>query len=324
MLKVVFMGTPQIAVNSIMKLLNFADIHIMAVVTQPDRPSGRGKKLMAPPVKTCAVTNGIPVYQTPSIRKDRELIETLKKLEPDFFITFAFGQILSQEVLDIPKYATINLHASLLPKYRGANPIQRALQNGDKETGITTMITALALDSGDICLQEKIPITENMTNKDLEEIISDKSPFLLYRTLKGLASGAIIPYPQDESEVTFANKFDKQDAFLDWNKNACDIHNQIRCMVDWPCACTKFNGKVVKVLESRILSDINCEDYVDGEVVEISKKGVTVRAGGACILITKVKPESKGEMSAYDWSNGAKIKLGDRFECEECECSLEE
>lgn len=311
MLKVVFFGTPQIAVNSIMKLLNFADIHFVGVVTQPDRPAGRGNKIVEPPVKVCAVTNGLSVFQTASIRKDTELIQKLKDLNPDFFITFAFGQILSQEVLDIPKFGTINLHASLLPKYRGANPIQRAIYSGDSETGITSMITVLGLDAGDICLTEKIEITENMTSVELAEIISDKSPFLLYRTLKGLSSNNLVVQSQDESLVTFANKFTKEDGLIDWNNTSFQIHNQVRALVDWPCAFTTYEGNVIKILESRLIKDSLASDCLkNGQIVSVSKDGIEVKTADSSILITKVKPENKSQMNAFDWSNGAKIKAG--------------
>ena len=316
MLKVVFLGTPQIAVNSIMKLLNFADIHILAAVTQPDRPAGRGKKLVEPPVKICANSNAIPVYQTSSIRKDTALIEKLKSLEPDFFITFAFGQILSQEVLDIPKIATVNLHASLLPTLRGANPIQRSIYNGDDETGITTMLTVLELDAGDVCISEKIKITENMTSVELAEIISDKAPFLLYRTLKGLSSDALIPSKQDESLVTFANKFKKEDGRIVWGKTAKQIHNQVRSMVDWPNAYASYQGKIIKVMQTRLLkTDNHCAE--PGRVVSVSKEGVEVMSSEGSVLITRVKPENKAEMSAYDWSNGVKLKAGCVFDVQE-------
>lgn len=312
MLRVVFFGTPQIAVNSILKLLNFADIHFVGAVTQPDRPAGRGKKMVEPPIKTCAVSHGIPVFQTSSIRKDVELLEKLRELKPDFFITFAFGQILSQEVLDIPKFATINLHASLLPKYRGANPIQRSIFNGDKETGITTMITVLELDAGDICMQEKIQITENMTSPELSQIISDKAPFLLYQTLKGLSTGNLVPQKQDSASMTIANKFKKEDGFIDWDKSALSIHNQIRSLLDWPCAYTHFGDKTVKLLESKLVDSLN-ESTSSGEILGVSKDGVVVSTGKGNLLVTSVKPENKAAMSAFDWANGVRIKAGDKF-----------
>ena len=163
MLNIVFFGTPDIGLKSLEYLHNSPKFNVMAVVTQPDKPSGRGQKLTPSPIKRFAVENGIEVFQPKSIRKEPEIIKALKQLNPDFFVTFAFGQILSQEVLDIPKYETINLHVSLLPKYRGANPIQRAIINGDSETGICTMITELGLDCGDICMTHPITISPNMT-----------------------------------------------------------------------------------------------------------------------------------------------------------------
>lgn len=318
MLRVVFLGTPKIAVNSIMKLLNFADIHIVAVVTQPDRPAGRGKKLVEPPVKCCALSNGIPVIQTPSISKDKELIQQLKEMEPDFFITFAFGQILSKEVLEIPKIATINLHASLLPKYRGANPIQRAIYNGETQTGITTMITNEGLDTGDICLCEKIDLNPNINCKELSDIISEKSPFLLYRTLKGLSNNNIVPKKQNDDEATFAKKFKKEDGCIDWNESSVNIHNKVRAIVEWPCAYTTFDGKCVKILETRLIGKTTApENCKSGDIISVSKEGIIVKTSDACLLISKVKPESKGVMSAFDWSNGLKLQSGDSFSREE-------
>lgn len=311
MIKVVFMGTPQIAVNSLTKLLNFNDLDIMAVVTQPDRPSGRGKKLTPPPIKEAAEKNGIEAFQTPSIRKDAELIEKLKKLEPDFFITFAFGQILTQEVLDIPKIATINLHASLLPAYRGANPIQRAIYNGDEVTGITTMITVLALDAGDICMQEKIKITPDMTDLELSQIISDKAPFILYPTIKGLYNNTLIPAKQDESKVTIAHKFNKSDSAVDWSNSAKQIHNKIRAINTCPCAQCTCRDKIIKLVESKV-TDKKSEAI--GKVMGISKEGIEVGTGDGVLLIKRLKPEGKALMNAYDWTNGVKLRVGDFFE----------
>ena len=176
MIKIVFFGTPDIGLKSLEYLYNSDKIDVLAVVTQPDKPAGRGHKLQMSPIKKFAVEKNIPVFQPKSIRKEFDIQEELKKLEPDFFVTFAFGQILSQEVLDIPKYETINLHASLLPRYRGANPIQRAIINGDKETGICTMITELGLDCGDICQKLVIPISDTMNCEELWNEIAEKSP----------------------------------------------------------------------------------------------------------------------------------------------------
>ena len=210
MISIVFFATPRIALESLEYRYKSPNINVLAVVTQPDKPAGRGHKISMSPIKEFALKNNIPVFQPKSIRKEFDIQDELKKLNPDFFVTFAFGQILSQEVLDIPKYETINLHASLLPKYRGANPIQRAIINGDKKTGICTMITELGLDCGDVCLMEPIDISDNMTCADLFEIISKKSPRLIEKTLVGLVDNTIIPQKQCADGVCIANKLTKE------------------------------------------------------------------------------------------------------------------
>ena len=312
MIKVVYMGTPDIAVKSLAKLNE--EFEVLAVVTQPDRPKGRGNKLTPPPVKECAIENNIPCYQTERISRDVELIQKLKDLKPDFFVTFAFGQILSQEVLDIPKFATVNLHASLLPKYRGANPIQRCIYNGDCKTGITTMLTVLELDAGDICEVDEIEITETMTNIELKDAIAEKSPALLCSTLRGLYSGKLKPQKQCCDGVTIAKKFVKQDGLIDWNRSAKDIHNQVRSMVDFPTAYTMFNEKLLKIIETKVIST-ECKNGVCGEVICVTKNGIEINTKEGILLITKVKPESKGVMNAFDFANGAKLqpktKLGE-------------
>lgn len=306
------MATPDIAVKSLEELITNSDIEVCAIVTQIDRPKGRGKKLTPPPIKVCAVQNNIPCYQTEKISCDKELMAKLKSYNPDFFITFAFGQILSQEILDIPKFSTINLHASLLPKYRGANPIQRCIYNGDTKTGITTMLTVLALDAGDICETEEISITQNMTDVELREIIGEKSPKLICSTIKGLYEGKLTPKKQDETEVTIAKKFLKQDGLIDWTKTALEIHNHVRSMVEFPTAYTFFNGKNIKILETKVLN-MQENSIKSGEISRVSKDGIEIKMPKGSVLITKVKPESKGDMNAYDFANGAKIKAGMKF-----------
>ena len=302
MIKVVFFGTPKIGVKSLEYLYNSEKIEIVGVVTQPDKPAGRGHKLSMPPVKEFAIANDIPVFQPKSIKKDLDVQNELKKLKPDFFVTFAFGQILSQEVLDIPKFETINLHASLLPKYRGANPIQRAIINGDKETGICTMITELGLDCGDVCLKEHIDITDTMNCMDLFEKISDMSPVLLEKTIIGLYENKLTPVPQCENGVCIANKLSKEEMRIDWNKSACEINNLIRGIYKSPSAYFTYNDKIIKVLEARVVDDCGkC-----GEFLKFTKEGVLVGCGKDCLLLLKVKPEGKGEMSARDWYNGLK------------------
>ncbi len=304
MINIVFFGTPAIALKSLEYLYNSDKINVLAVVTQPDKPAGRGHKIQMSVIKQFALEHNLPVFQPKSIRKEPEIQEELKKLNPDFFVTFAFGQILSQDVLDIPKYETINLHASLLPRYRGANPIQRAIINGDKETGICTMITELGLDCGDVCMREKIEIPNDMTCVDLFEKISDISPALLEKTLVGLVEKTIIPEKQCETGVCMANKLTKEETKIDWTKSAEEIHNLVRGIYKFPSAYFMHNDKVVKVLETRVIEG----NGTCGEFVKVTKEGIEVGCGKDCLLLIKIKPEGKGEMFAKDWANGLHIK----------------
>lgn len=303
MINIVFFGTPAIALKSLEYLYNSDKINVLAVVTQPDKPAGRGHKISMSVIKQFALEHNLPVFQPKSIRKEPEIQEELKKLNPDFFVTFAFGQILSQEVLDIPKYETINLHASLLPRYRGANPIQRAIINGDKETGVCTMITELGLDCGDVCLREKFEISNDMNCVDLFEKISEVSPKLLEKTLIGLVEKTITPEKQCENGVCMANKLTKEETLIDWSKPAQEIHNLVRGVYKFPSAHFVYNDKIIKVLETRVVKGSGkC-----GEFVKVSKDGVEVACGEDCLLLVKVKPEGKGEMMASAWANGAHI-----------------
>lgn len=304
MINIVFFGTPDIGLKSLEHFYNSDTFNVQAVVTQPDKPSGRGHKLTPSPIKQFAVEHNIPVFQPKSIRKEPDIIEALKKLAPDFFVTFAFGQILSQEVLDIPKYETINLHVSLLPKYRGANPIQRAIINGDKETGICTMITELGLDCGDICMKYPIEITPNMNCVELFELCAANSPELLEKTLIGIKEGTLKPVPQCEDGVCFADKLQKEECKIDWTKSAQEIHNLVRGVYKCPGAFFDYNGKIIKVLETEPL-----KEDVSGEIgsfVRFSKQGIDVKTGNGLLRLIKIKPEGKGEMLARDWANGIK------------------
>lgn len=319
MIRVIFFATPQIALKSLDYLLKSDKINVLAIVTQPDKPTGRGHKVMPPPVKEYALEHNIPIFQPTSIKKDFEIQEELKKLEPDFFVTFAFGQILSKEVLSIPKYATINLHASLLPLYRGANPIQRAIINGDKKTGICTMITEEGLDCGDICLKDEIEITENMNYEELFELIAQKSPELIEMTLLNIRNGALQPIKQHHEKATYAHKIKKEDSQIDWSKSAGDIHNLVRGLYKAPSAHCFFREKLVKVLETRVLDDEIPAGFVGevGEILKVSREGIEISTSEGILLIVKIKPEGKGEMFARDWANGfsggTKTLLGDRF-----------
>lgn len=302
MIKIVFFGTPDIGLKSLEYLFNCDTIEVQAVVTQPDKPAGRGHKLQMSPIKKFALEHNIPVFQPKSIRKEPEIQEELKKLAPDFFVTFAFGQILSQEVLDIPRFETINLHASLLPKYRGANPIQRAIINGDKETGICTMITELGLDCGDVCQKLVIPISDDMNCEELWNEIAEKSPQMLEKTLIGLKNNTLIPQKQCEDGLCMANKLTKEECLIDWTKTNTQIHNLVRGICRCPSAYFMFNGKIIKVIESQPI-DGSAEP---GIIANYSKEGLDIGCGEGLLRLVKIKPEGKGEMLAKDWYNGVK------------------
>lgn len=316
MIKVIFFATPKIALKSLDYLVKSDRIDVLAIVTQLDRPAGRGHKVLPPPVKEYALEHNIPIFQPVSIKKNFEMQEELKKLNPDFFVTFAFGQILSKEVLHIPKYATINLHASLLPLYRGANPIQKALINGDKKTGICTMVTEEGLDCGAICLKDEIEITENMNYEELFELIAQKAPELIEVTLLNIKSGALKPTEQCHEKATYAHKIKKEEAQIDWSKSAREIHNWVRGLYKFPSAHCFFKGKLIKILETKVLDDEIPAGFVGdaGEFLKISKEGIEIATSQGILLVVRVKPEGKGEMNARDWANGIKPSIGDKFE----------
>ncbi len=311
-MKIAFFATPDIAINSFKYFINSSNYEVTALVTQPPKPSCRGKRIIERKIETIALENNVRVFEPQKISKEPDIIKELKALECDFFITFAFGQILSQEVIDIPKYATINLHASLLPKYRGANPICEAILNGDKKTGITTMKTVLELDAGDICMQEEIELDDEITTPELMEKISFLSPNLLDKTLMGLYDNTLIPKPQDATKATFTKKIKKEDKNINWDANAREIHNKVRAMHTINTCHTKFANKLIKILRTKPLEYKGAEKC--GEVLNVSKEGILVKCAADALLLVDVKPEGKSEMSAYNWSLGAKIKIGDMFE----------
>ena len=309
-MRIVFAATPDIALKSFKYFIDNPKYDVLALITQKAKNQNRGKKIVERNITKMAKENNIAVFEPDKISKDVEIIEKLKALKPDFIITFAFGQILSQEVIDIPKFGIINLHASLLPKYRGANPISQAIMDGCTYSGITTMKTALELDAGDICLQEKIEITQDMNVIELMEKISDISPKLLDETLEGLYNSTITPIEQNHAEATFTKKIKKEQKQIDWSMTAVDLHNKIRAMYKINTNHTTYNNKLVQILKTEPL-DIN--DGQIGEITSISKDGIVVKCGSGSIKIVLVKPEGKGEMKAFDWANGARIKKGEFF-----------
>ena len=315
-LKVIFLGTPIIACKALEELFKKEDIEICAVVTQPDKPAGRGHKLTQPPVKILANELGLEVFQPLSIRKDTELQNRLKSYEADYFITIAFGQILSQEVLDIPKIGTINLHASLLPEYRGANPIARAISDGKKYTGVTTMLTSIGVDEGDILLTEKIDISDDMTTLDLAIKVSDIASEILYKSMQGLADKSIKPIAQDHSKATFAPKYSKEETFLDFSKSAKELHNMVRALSPKPAASCYYGDILIKIIKTKAVdayalpSGCDCTNLMsgieNGAIIAKNKEGIFVKTGEGILFIETLKPEGKKEMSAASWACGLK------------------
>lgn len=311
-IKVVFFASPEIALPSLSALLDSEDFEVKALVTQPPRPSKRGNKILDSAVKKLAVSRSIEVLEPVKIAKEPDIIKKLSSYEADFFVTFAFGQILSQEILDIPKFHTINLHASLLPKYRGANPICACLLSGDEATGVSTMVTVLELDAGDICLTEEISLGRYTDYPQLARKISEISPDLILKTLKGLYEGSIKPYAQDSSAVSFTRKLTKADKNLSFENSVNSLHNKVRALCEINTCNFNFNGKIVQVLKTDFDENFDApENKKCGEVVFVNKQGIGVKCGDGILVITEVKPEGKAKMPAYAWSLGSKIKTGD-------------
>lgn len=309
-IKVVFFGTPDITLESFDFFIKSSDYEVLALVTQKAKAANRGKKIIERNITKMALSNNITVFEPDKISREPEIIEQLKAMEPDFFITFAFGQILSQEVIDIPKVATINLHASLLPEYRGANPIAQSIIDGKTKTGITTMKTVLELDAGDICLQDEIEIPSDMNVIELMEEISARSPKLLDETLKGLYGKTLICKAQEHNKATFCKKMKKEEKVIDWSMSALELHNKIRGMYQLNTNHTTFDNKIIKILKTSVIKGTNGEA---GEVLSLEKDGIIVACGNNAIKLITVKPEGKGEMQASAWGNGARIQKGAKF-----------
>lgn len=273
-MKIIFMGTPNFAVPSLEALIEKYGVE--AVFTQPDRPKGRGKKLAFSPVKEVAVKHNIKVLQPEKLKEDREAVEYLKELNPDFIIVVAFGQLLTKEVLDIPKYGCINLHASLLPMYRGAAPLNWVIVNGEKVTGNTTMLMDVGLDTGDMLLKDEVEITENMTTGELHDILMVRGGKLLIDTIEGLVDNTIKPIKQ-EGDTCYAKMLNKTTGKINWENNAQDIHNLIRGLNPWPIAHTTYNEQSMKIYESKVINEDSNKE--PGTIINVSKEGMKVSCG---------------------------------------------
>lgn len=305
------MGTPEFAVPSLKALVD-EGYGVTAVVTQPDKPKGRGKHLAQSPVKECALVYEIPLLQ-PARIKDEAFINALKDFNPDFIVVIAYGKILPRDVLDMPPKGCINVHASLLPKYRGAAPINWAIINGEKETGVTTMLMDKGMDTGDILLSEKIEIKDDDTQQDVHDQLKDVGARLLIKTLRGLEAGVIKPTPQDDSKASYAPLLKKEDGRIDWTLKPEEIRNLIRGLYSWPGAYTHWEGKQIKIFNARVLSD---ERHTDepGTILTVSSEGISVATPRGVLLITELQPQNKNRMSVAEFIRGYKVVKGQVFD----------
>ena len=304
-MNIIFMGTPDFAVPSLKELIN--KYNVTAVFTQPDRPKGRGKKMAFSPVKEVAVKHDIKVFQPEKLKDDRDAVEYLKELSPDFIIVVAFGQILTKEVLDIPKYGCINLHASLLPMYRGAAPINWVVVNGEKKSGNTTMLMDVGLDTGDMLLKDEVEITENMTAGELHDILMARGGNLLIETIEGLANGTIKGIKQ-EGETCYAKMLSKDTGKISWDNSAREIHNLIRGLNPWPIAHTTYKNENMKIYQSEVLSEDSNKE--PGTIISVNKTGMKVSCKEGVLLVKKVQFPNGKPLTIEQYINGKDIEVG--------------
>ena len=312
-MKILFMGTPDFALFSLKALVEYSraneSVEICGVITQPDKPKGRGYTLLPPPVKVFALESGLPVYQ-PETLKDEAFAELLTALSPDLIAVVAYGKILPKSVIDFPKYGCINVHGSLLPEYRGAAPMQRAIIDGKKKTGITIMYMAEGLDTGDMLLRRELEIGENDNFACIHDALGILGADMLTEIIPILKEGSATRIPQDDSLSSYAKKITKDDCLIDFSKDAQTIHNTVRGLSPVPLSFTHLpNGRLLKVVESRV-SDTETNHSVVGEVLSLDN-GIEVSCAKGSVLFTRVLPEGKSRMNALDFIRGRAIRVGD-------------
>ena len=308
-MRIVFMGTPDFAVGSLQALCESGKHEILAVVTQPDRPKGRGNKLLQTPVKEYALEQGLTVYQPQKV-KTPEFVELLHELQPELIVVAAFGQFLSKEILELPKYGCINVHASLLPKYRGAAPIQYAIIKGEKESGVTIMQMDIGMDTGAMLDKVVVPIEENTTMGELHDALREQGAALLLQVIDKIAAGTAAAEPQDNEQATYATLLDRSMEHIDWSKTAQEVHNLIRGFNPAPSTFTKLpNGKSLKIWGSKMTDKSSAA--AAGTVIATGKHSFFVACGEGVLEITEVQPESKKRMPAQVFLNGRGVQEGD-------------
>ena len=305
-MKILFMGTPDFAAHILKRLIE-AGHEIMGVVTQPDKQKGRGKAISFPPVKEMAIEHRLSIYQ-PFKVKDPEFIQLIRELEPEVIVVAAFGQILPKELLDIPQYGCINVHASLLPKYRGAAPIQYSIIDGEKETGITIMYMDVGLDTGDMILQAKTPISPEETGGSLHDKLAVLGADLLIQALDDIKEGKATRTPQDDSKATYVKMLSKDMGNIDFTKSAVQIERLIRGLNPWPSAFTKLEGKTLKIWKANIESTDRVAK--PGEILEVRKDAIVVMTGQDALVIRELQLEGKKRMSAEAFLRGYSVTVG--------------
>lgn len=309
-MKAVFMGTPDFAVPTLQKMVDMG-IEITAVVTQPDKAKGRGKKVIYSPVKECALAHDLPVYQPVRIKKDPEFIQTLRDMAPDVIVVVAFGQILSKEVLDIPRLGCVNVHASLLPKFRGAAPIQWAIIDGEDVTGVTTMQMDEGLDTGDMLLKTEVPITAEETGESLHDKLSKAGAALCVETLKALEEGTIVPQKQGETPTHYASMLNKKMGNIDWNASAEAIERLIRGLNSWPSAYTHWENKVVKIWSAKVSKEQTKAQ--PGTVTDVTKDSFSVQTGDGTLIVQELQIPGKKRMKTDAFLRGYHLEEGTLF-----------
>jgi methionyl-tRNA formyltransferase len=309
-MRVVFFGTPQFAVPSLEQLIQSAH-DVVGVVTQPDRPRGRGQKVTDAPVKVTAVQHGLPVFQ-PARLRDPEVKETLTRWAPELGVVAAYGKILPENVLNLPRLGMINVHASLLPRYRGAAPVQRAVIDGMAETGVTIMRMVLDLDAGGMFAKVTRPIGSDETSDIVERDLAHLGASLLLEVIDDLATGRAVEEPQDDSLSTYASKITKEEGLIDWTLTATDIYNRVRGLYPWPHAFSYLNGERLIVMRSHVAPEPTSAD--PGTIVDVSSGAISVATGhGGRLAIDDVQPEGRRAMKVRDYLAGHPIQPGTRF-----------
>ncbi len=310
MMKIIFFGSDDFAALHLEHVLTYGH-EVLACVTGPDKPQGRGMKLSMSPIKKIALDRQIPCLQPGSL-KDKDIVEALKSYKADIFVVVAYGRLLTQEILDIPQMLCMNVHGSLLPKYRGAAPINWAILNGDKETGVTVQKMALKLDAGEIIAQEKMDILEDENTAQLRKRMAQAGAKLLIKVLSKQPEGRFSLSPQDEKLVTYAPKLTKEMGQINWNKPARTIVDQVRGLQPWPGAHTSYNGKTLKVTQAQLTTE-GVGPFTPGQVIKASKSGIHIACLDKALLIKEVQPEAGKVMPAYSFVSGYKIVPGFSF-----------